>query len=413
MPAHTQAITFPNSSGLDLSARIDWPDRVPLACVVFAHCFTCGKGSSVAHRIGARLSDHGVATLRFDFTGLGDSQGDFRSTTYSGNVDDLLAAARFLSGRCRAPLLLAGHSLGGTAALSAAQHLENLAGVVTLAAPCHPDHLTRLLSSSRQTRVDGSVELSIAGRTFRVEQEFFEDISGQNLKRDIGRLGSPLLLFHSPQDRIVGIDSARHIYDTARHPKSFVSLDGSDHLLSRASDAMYVADMIVAWAARHVEALAAQPTARARTPQAPPPAHGVLVREAGSGKLAQEIAVGRHRLTSDEPIAVGGQDRGPAPYDLLLAALGSCTSMTLRLYADHKKLPLERVTVRLVHKKIAADQCPDCKTQQGKVDHIEREIEIVGDLEPAQRRRLLEIADRCPVHRTLHSEVHVVSRLLE
>jgi uncharacterized OsmC-like protein/alpha-beta hydrolase superfamily lysophospholipase len=399
MPA--ERFDFLNESGERLSALLDRPAGNPRAYALFAHCFTCGKDIHAAKRIAAGLTALGMAVLRFDFTGLGSSEGEFANTTFSSNVADLVAAARHMGEQGHAPALLIGHSLGGAAILAAAGSIPQARAVVTIAAPADPAHVTHLFSDQiGAIRDAGELEVSLGGRPFRIKREFLDDIESHKQTERIAHLRKALLIFHSPTDETVGIDNATAIFVAAKHPKSFVSLAGADHLLSRKEDAAYVANVIAAWAERYLdmtmpmENLAAEPDA-------------VTVTETGQGKFQQTIRAGRHTLTADEPVAQGGNDSGPNPYDLLLAGLGACTSMTLRLYADHKGLPLDRVSVALKHSRIHAADCETCETKEGKVDRIDRVLTLTGNLDAEQRKRLLEIADKCPVHRTLTSEIDI------
>jgi uncharacterized OsmC-like protein/alpha-beta hydrolase superfamily lysophospholipase len=372
------------------------------AVALFAHCFTCGKDNKAARRIAEGLKLHGIAVLRFDFTGLGASEGEFANTTFSSNVDDLVAAADHLREKLAAPAILVGHSLGGAAVLAAAHRIAEARAVVTIGAPADPAHVTGLLKDQvANINLDGEVEVTLGGRQFRVRRAFLDDVAEQMLTNRIGALHKALLVFHSPTDEIVGIDNASHIFLAAKHPKSFISLAGADHLISRPSDAAYVAGVIAAWAERYLD-MAPDPVLDPDTEEGT-----VLVRETGGGKFQQEIVSGSHRLLADEPVKAGGLDSGLGPYDLLLAALGACTSMTVRLYADLKQIPLSRTVVRLRHQKIYAKDCAECETKEGKIDHIDRAITFEGDLTAEQRKRLIEIADKCPVHRTLESEVNI------
>jgi len=405
MPA--ERFDFPNPQGQTLAALLDRPDGPVRAVALFAHCFTCGKDNRAARRIAEGLTLHGIAVLRFDFTGLGASEGEFANTTFSSNVDDLVAAADHLRQTLSAPAILIGHSLGGAAVLAAAHRIAEARAVVTLNAPFDPAHVTGLLGDSVAAIAQhGEVEVTLGGRPFRVRREFLDDIAEQNLAVRIANLRKALLVFHAPADETVGIDNASRIFTTAKHPKSFISLTGADHLLSRRGDEVYVAHVIAAWAERYLDMMADMGLVDDT------PAGTVLVRETRGGQFQQEVIAGRHRFLADEPVAVGGLDSGPGPYDLLLAALGACTAMTLRLYADRKQLPLRRTEVRLRHDKIHAADCAECETKEGMIDHIEREITLEGDLDAAARTRLMEIADKCPVHRTLESEVdiHTVER---
>jgi uncharacterized OsmC-like protein/alpha-beta hydrolase superfamily lysophospholipase len=397
----TERLEFSNAKGEKLAALLDLPLGKPAAFALFAHCFTCGKDNLAAKRIAERLAMCGIGVLRFDFTGLGTSEGEFADTHFSSNVDDLVAAADYLRTARGAPAILIGHSLGGAAVLAAAHRIADARAVVTIAAPCDPAHVAGLFKENvDKIREQGEVEVSLAGRPFRIKREFLDDISEQRITERVANLRKALLIFHSPTDDTVSIDNASRIFLAAKHPKSFVSLAGADHLLGKKSDAVYVANVIAAWAERYLEEHVERNDEQIE-------AGTVLVRETGNGKFQQEILSGPHRFLADEPVKVGGLDSGPGPYDLLLAGLGACTSMTLRLYADGKKLPLKRVSVRLTHNKIHAEDCLSCETKEGMVDRIDRTITFEGALDAEQRKRLLEIADKCPVHRTLKSEIDI------
>jgi putative redox protein len=397
----SERFEFPNAKGDKLAGVLDLPLGAPTAFALFAHCFTCGKDIRAARTIAEGLTMHGIAVLRFDFTGLGGSEGEFANTHFSSNVDDLVAAADHLRKTRAAPALLIGHSLGGAAVLAAAHRIAEARAAVAIAAPSDPAHVTGLFKEHvDKIRAQGEVEVSLAGRPFRIRREFLDDVAEQMLLDRIAHLRKALLIFHSPTDATVGIDNASAIFTAAKHPKSFVSLAGADHLLSRKSDAVYVAHVIAAWAERYLERPASVAQAEGEDGV-------VLVRETGAGMFQQEVMSGPHRFLADEPVSVGGLDSGPGPYDLLLAGLGACTSMTMRLYAERKDLPLERVSVRLSHEKIHAEDCENCETKTGTIDRIERAITIEGDLDADGRRRLMEIADRCPVHRTLKSEIDI------
>jgi len=396
----SERFDFPNARGEQLAARLDRPDGEARAYALFAHCFTCGKDTLAAKRMAERLTDAGLAVLRFDFTGLGGSEGEFANTTFSSNVADLVAAADHLRRTHRAPAILIGHSLGGAAVLAAAGEIAEARAVVTIAAPADPHHVTGLFKEHiEEIRARGEVEVTLAGRPFRVRREFLDDVAEQRLLDRVARLRKALLLFHAPTDEIVSIDNATRIFIAAKHPKSFVSLADADHLLSRRGDAVYVANVIAAWAERYLEA-----APQAESDAAP---RIVTVAETGQGKFQQAVTVGPHRLLADEPKGVGGLDSGLSPYDFLLAGLGACTAMTVRLYADRKAWPLQRVSVALQHEKIHAADCADCETKEGMLDRIDRTITFAGELDAEQRKRLLEIADKCPVHRTLTSEIDI------
>ncbi|HEX3859941.1 MAG TPA: bifunctional alpha/beta hydrolase/OsmC family protein [Pseudolabrys sp.] len=397
----SERFNFPNAKGEQLAATLDLPLGVPDAYALFAHCFTCGKDNLAAKRISERLAGSGIAVLRFDFTGLGSSEGEFANTHFSSNVDDLVAAANHLRETRRAPAILIGHSLGGCAVLAASSRISEARAVVTIAAAYDPSHVVGLFKEHVDTiRSQGEVEVALAGRPFRIKREFLDDVAERKLQDHVANLRKALLIFHSPNDNTVGIENASQIFLAARHPKSFVSLDGADHLLSKKGDAIYVANVIAAWAERYLDK-----APEAMKAESEPGV--VLVRETRGGKFQQEIVSGPHRFLADEPEKVGGLDSGPGPYDLLLAGLGACTSMTMRLYADFKKLPLERVTVRLTHNKVHEADCEDCESKPAMLDQIDRNITLEGALDPDQRKKLMDIADKCPVHRTLESKISI------
>jgi len=403
MTGRSERFEFPGSQGHALAARLDLPAGRPRAFALFAHCFTCGKDILAAKRLAGALAARGIAVLRFDFTGLGHSEGEFANTHFSSNVEDLVAAADHLRSEREAPALLIGHSLGGAAVLAAAARAPEARAVVTLGAPADPGHVVHNFAEARpEIEAQGEAEVTLGGRPFRIRRAFLEDIEGQRLEQAVAGLKRALLVLHAPRDEIVGIDNATRIFVAAKHPKSFVSLDDADHLLSREADAVYAAEVVAAWAGRYL-------------PPADTPAEegvqGVVVSESGRGPLEQDVQAGRHRLVADEPASVGGGDAGPDPYGYLLSALGACTTMTLRMYARQKKWPLQRASVQLSHAKIHAADCADCETREGRIDRIERRVTLEGPLDEEQRARLLEIAERCPVHRTLHAEVRIETAL--
>jgi uncharacterized OsmC-like protein/fermentation-respiration switch protein FrsA (DUF1100 family) len=402
----TERFQFEGEGGIQLAASLDLPDGDPLAYALFAHCFTCGKDVLAAKRIAVTLAGKGIAVLRFDFTGLGSSEGDFANATFSSNVADLVRAANFLREKRTAPAILIGHSLGGAAILAAAAKIPEAKAVVTIAAPSDPAHVTGLFKGQvEDIRNNGEAKVSLAGRPFTIKRAFLDDVAEQNLMADIASLHKALLVMHSPTDDTVGIDNATRIFVAAKHPKSFVSLAGADHLLSQRRDSAYVADVIAAWAMRYLDAATEAVAAPSGDPRR------VVVRETRNSKFQNTVTIGPHHLVADEPKASGGDDSGPGPYDFLLAALGACKSMTMRLYADRKSFPLERATVALNHSRIYAKDCAECETRDGMLDQIEVAIGLEGDaLDADQRKRILEIADKCPVHRTLTSEIRILTR---
>lgn len=400
----TGQITFPGALGEPLAARLEMPETEPRAVAVFAHCFTCGKDSVAAVRISRALAAQGFAVLRFDFTGLGGSGGDFANTHFSSNVADLVAAADYLRGTLGAPALLVGHSLGGAAVLAAAHRLPEVAAVVTIGAPSDAGHVEHLFGQSvAEIEAEGQATVSLGGRPFTIRSAFLDDIRGTRQAEHIASLKRALLVMHAPMDATVSIDNATRIFVAAKHPKSFVSLDTADHLLTRPQDAEYAATVISAWAARYIPVV--PPTV---DPEGVVAEEGaVVVEETGRGKLQNRITVGSYGFLADEPASYGGLGSGPSPYDLVAAGLGACKSMTIRMYADHKGIPLDRVRVQVRHEKIHATDCADCETKDGRLDEFRVEITLDGQLDTDQSRRLVEIADRCPVHKTLHSEVKI------
>ncbi len=403
-----QKITFRNSKGQQLAARLDLPaDEKPIAYAIFAHCFTCTKNLKAVVNINRALANEGIAGLRFDFTGLGESEGDFAETNLSTNVDDIVAAAQYLEAHFEAPKILIGHSFGGAAVIRAAAQIPSCVAVATIAAPAETAGIASSLGSTRDIiERQGEAQVILGGKTFTITRQFVHDLERTQMRESIAKLGRALLILHSPADEVVPIENAYQIFEAAKHPKSFVSLHDADHLLSRLEDSLYVGSVLAAWSQKYLGSLLPKGS------EAALPDNRVVVRTGKVGYQTEILANGHH-LLADEPIAVGGSGTGPNPYDYLLAALGSCTSMTLRMYADRKDLPLDSVTVRLIHKKVHADDCQDCEVKGSKVDRIEREIELQGELDEAQRIRFLEIADMCPVHRTLQSKIMIQSRLKE
>jgi putative redox protein len=410
MSIDSRKVVFEGAHGQPLDARLDTPTGVqPVAYALLAHCFSCSKELIALSRISQHLAHIGIAVLRFDFTGLGHSEGEFANTNFSSNVGDLVAAASFLAEEYQAPSILIGHSFGGTAVLKAAGELDEIRAVCTIGAPFDPEHVLNLiLDDIDEIEESGTARVELAGREFTMQRQFLADVRAASLADDIKALDAALLIMHSPQDDTVGVDNARLIFEAARHSKSFVSLDGADHLLSDPSDAQYVAEVLAAWSTRYVEY--AKPGGDKPAPSDPSELvdrhpDEVLVLESGEGKYVNQVMVGRHQFYADEPVDVGGNDAGPDPYDLITAALGACTSMTLRMYAERQGWPLEQVQVRLNHAKIHAtseDFSGDHKGQ--KIDKITRAITLLGELDDEQRRRLVEIAERCPVHQTLLRE---------
>lgn len=406
----SERFDFPGADGQILAARLDRPLGATRAYALFAHCFTCGKDIFAATRISRALTKRGIAVLRFDFTGLGNSEGEFANAGFSSNIQDLLAAVEHLRTTAEAPELLIGHSLGGAAVLAAAPLVPEARAVATLGAPADPAHVRHNFDPDGLAAIerDGIGEVKIGGRPFNVSKRFLDDLEAHDLAKNIAELKKALLVCHAPMDRIVGIENAQSIFIAAKHPKSFLSLDDADHLLSREEDATYAALTIAAWAQRYLSAPSEE-----RIPVTPI-ADKVVVRDTGLGGFQQAMALDRHIMLADEPKSVGGMDTGPDPYELLLGALGACTSMTMRMYAKRKGWAFDDLSVTLAHEKVHATDCADCETVDGKVDQITREIRVVApDLTEEQTAKLFEMADKCPVHRTLHSEVKIRTRRVQ
>lgn len=399
-------LTFEGASGADLAARLDLPTGRPRGFALFAHCFTCSKDLSASRAIATELTRAGLGVLRFDFTGLGGSGGDFGSTNFTMNLGDLKRAAEYLAEHYEAPSLLVGHSLGGAAVIAVARELPFIKAVATIAAPADVAHVTGNFGDKLgDIRSKGEAEVTLGERPFTIRKQFLDDLDAHDVEACAAALKKPYLILHAPTDDTVGIDNATRLFVAAKHPKSFVSLDTADHLLTRKEDAAYAAKVIAAWASRFIGE--SQELAEGATDEA----MGVEVRETTQGKFQAMVKAGPHRMIADEPTSVpGGLGSGPSPYEYLSAALGACTSMTIRMYADFKKLPLDRVTVTVDHEKRHADGASEAMEKEPPIDHFAREISLEGDLDDAQRKRILEIADRCPVHRTLERGAEVSTR---
>lgn len=401
-----EKIEFEGGFGARLAARLDRPAGTPRAYALFAHCFTCSKDIIAAREIAGALASAGIAVVRFDFTGLGSSEGEFASTNFSSNVADLLKAVEYMRANLEAPQLLVGHSLGGAAVLAAAGDVPEATAVAVIAAPAEATHVVHAFAADvDRIEADGAADVSLAGRKFTIRKQFLDDLKDHALVDRVATMGKALLVLQSPTDQTVGIDNASRIFAAAKHPKSFVSLDDADHLLSDPRDATYAARVIAAWAERFLSV-----EDEGREPSEP---YGVRVEETGEGTFQNRVVAGPHRLLADEPLAVGGTATGPSPYDYLAIALGACTNMTLRLYADHKGIAVDQFAVEVTHDKVHAADCEGCADEiggrAGKVDRFERRVTIRGDVDDATRARLLEIADKCPVHRTLSEGAAVVT----
>lgn len=398
-----EKVTFKNREGQTLMGRLHLPpDKKPIAYAIFAHCFTCGKDVLAATNISRALSTAGVATLRFDFTGLGESEGDFSDATFASTVEDIESAADFMADNYSAADILIGHSLGGTAVLLAGNRIASVKTIITIGSPASPAHVTQLFSDNIDKIIEeGKAKVNIAGRTFMLKKKFIEELEQVNMEEEISNLEHPLLILHTPQDEVVDIDNARQIFMAAKHPKSFISLDGANHLLSNKRDSEFAANLIFMWAKRYINVPEEEPLRSDKR---------VAAFLEGAG-FTTAIKAGNHGLISDEPTSFGGNDLGPTPYDLLVAGLGACTAMTVKMYAQRKKWPLEEVMVHLQHNKIHAEDCKNCDEKIVGLDEIERVMEFEGDLSDEQKKRLLDIAEKCPVHKTLENKVSIKTSL--
>ena len=403
-----QKVIFQNKSGQNLVGRLELPaDQHPHNYVVFAHCFTCTKNLLAVKNISKALISNGFAVLRFDFTGLGESEGDFADTNFSGNVEDLVAAADYLKDNYKAPTMFIGHSLGGAAVIFAGAEVPSIKAIATIGAPSNPVHVKHLFKSNlEEIQHQGEATVNLGGRDFKIKQQFVEDLEQRSLPETAKALRKPLLIMHSPQDDTVEIKNAEEIYVAAHHPKSFVSLDGADHLLSNKQDSLYAGQVISGWAKRYLEI-------SGETKGVLSTKHQVVASLDTEDGFTTAMKVGNHYLTADEPEDFGGNDFGPSPYELVSAGLSACTAMTIQMYAKRKSWPLENVEVHTSYDKVHATDCENCETSDAKIDTFFREIKLVGNLDEKQKNRIMQIADKCPVHKTLHSSVQVVNTLLD
>ncbi len=399
----TEKLFFENKKGSKLAAHLVIPlDKTPIYYAIFAHCFTCSKNIKAVNNISRTLANSGVAVLSFDFTGLGQSEGEFKDTNFSSNIDDLISAAAFMEKEYEAPKLLIGHSLGGTAVLYASAAMESVKAVVTIGAPAEAVHVRKLFKQGiDEILEEGSATVNIGGSDFTITNDFIENLEKNKLSEILSDLRKSFLFIHSPQDKVVDISNAEMLYKAAHHPKSFLSIDGADHLVSDSKDSQYVGSVIAAWGERYLPEEADKAAALNDIQ-----GHEVRVRLSGQG-FTTEVKTPSHHLIADEPEAVGGDNQGPTPYDLLMASLGTCTAMTLRMYADRKKWPLKEVTVFLNHDKVHVEDIQNSKDSSAKISRFERIIEVEGDLDDSQTKRLLEIANKCPVHRTLQETIKI------
>ncbi|MFS4493469.1 alpha/beta fold hydrolase [Maribacter sp. 2308TA10-17] len=398
----TTKIAFKNKDGNTLSGRLELPiHRFAHNFVLFAHCFTCTKNLSAVRNISNALSAQGFGVLRFDFSGLGDSEGEFEDTNFSGNVEDLIAASDYLRENYSAPTLIVGHSLGGSASILAASKIDSIRVVATIGAPSSPVYVKRLIQNSlEEINASGKAIVNIGGSGFTIKKQFIDDIESNSLSTTINSLGKALLVLHSPHDNTVGINNAEEIYLSAKHPKSFVSLDGADHLLSRKEDSIYVGNVIVGWASRYLE-IPEEPILRSN--------HQVVAKLDNLEEFTTQLKVGKHHMVADEPETVGGNDFGPTPYGYITAGLSSCTAMTIKMYVARKGWDLKSVEVHTSYDKSHKEDCENCEDPTAKIDTFRKEVKLEGNLSEEQRKRIMQIADKCPVHRTFLSETQILT----
>jgi len=402
---NSQKVSFKNSNGYLLRGRLELPaNQEPHNYALFAHCFTCNKNYFAVKNICNALTQQGYGVLRFDFTGLGDSEGDFEDSNFSGNVEDLLEAAEFLKIKYKAPSLLIGHSLGGAAVLFAARELESVKAVATIAAPSKANHLTHLLKDDlEEINSEGSAEVNIGGRPFKIKKQFLEDIEDKQLKKILPELDRPLLILHSPQDTVVNIKNAEEIYVAAKHPKSFISLDGANHLLTETRDSVYAGTMIGTWASRYIDV----------AEKIEIDTKFEVAAKLGAEGFTTQLQAGNHGFIADEPIKAGGKNLGPSPYDYISAGLAACTSMTIQMYARRKNWKIESVETHINYAKDYAKDCENCLDDMSKIDTFSREIIIKADLDKEQLDKIISIADKCPVHKTLTTPTQVITTLIK
>lgn len=406
MENHKLEIT--NDKGYRLNAFLELPpNRRPAYFAIFAHCFTCNNNLNAVRHISTALTVHGVGVVRFDFTGLGKSEGTFAESHFSSNVADLVAVYRYMDSHFEAPALMVGHSLGGAAVLAAADRLPALKAVATIGAPSSIDHVKKHFDLIKgEENGDADYEVHIGGRPFLINNTFLEEMEKTDLLAIVKRLHKPVLFLHSPGDQIVGIENAQHLYEHAVHPKSFVSLDHADHLLSKKADSIYTADMIAAWSARYM-----------------PVEENIMLNnygeqivaylDLGQSKFTTNLQTPRHAFIADEPLEAGGENMGPSPYDYLSAALAACTTMTVRLYAERKAWDLQEVFVYITYTHKHEDDMKDGTITPGHLEVFSKKLRFVGNLDEVQKERLKEIAAKCPVHQTLSLPAHIETSLID
>ncbi len=393
---NTLQLKIENRKGLKLRAYLELPaNQKPNHFAIFAHCFSCNSNFSAVRNISRSLSNHGFGVLRFDFTGLGRSEGEFAESHFSANVEDLLDVSNYLEKHYKAPSLLVGHSLGGAAVIVAGSKLNSIKAIATIGAPATVGHVTHLFSHAiEEVAQKGEVEVKIGGRPFKINEEFVANFSKTNLPKITKELRKPILVMHAPFDKVVGIDNAHEIYHNAMHPKSFISLDDADHLLTKPTDSIYVGNMIGTWVDKYF-----------------PPEDNKMIATEGEqlvghlnileDNFTTSIQTKKHSFIADEPASIGGDDFGPSPYDYLSASLAACTVMTLKMYAQRKQWDLQEVFVYITYSKKHSDELDINIETTKQIDHLNKKLKFIGNLDEKQKQRLKEIASKCPVHKTL------------
>ena len=401
-----EKVSFTNKDQEQLAGRLELPvNQKPHNFAIFAHCFTCTKNLTAVKNVSRALTAEGFGVLRFDFTGLGESEGDFENTNFSGNVDDLIEAANFLGKNYNAPTLIIGHSLGGAAAIFAANKIPSIKAVAVINSPSSPSHVRNLLKdSTHEITKNGKAQVNLGGIDFTIKKQFLDDLDSKSLIDIVGNFKKALLIMHSPTDRTVGIKNAEDLYKAAHHPKSYISLDGVDHLLSNKEDSIYVGQVIAGWAERYISI---PPVEELKSKSK------VAASLDGDEMFTTQLKLGDHNILADEPKTFGGNNFGPSPYEFLSAGLAACTVMTIQMYARRKKWEVDNVSCHIDYSKDHAVDCEHCEEDSAKIDTFKRKITLTGNLTAEQKTKLLQIADKCPVHKTLHSVTQIITTLEE
>lgn len=400
-------LNIQNSKGFQLQAYLELPaNQKPKNYAIFAHCFTCNSTLKPVKNISRALTLHGFGVVRFDFTGLGKSEGEFADSYFSANVDDLLAVSDYMKQHYQAPTLLVGHSLGGAAVIVAASKLASVKAVATIGAPATTEHVKKHFSHHvQEIAAKGDVEVNIGGRPFKISQEFVDDFDKTDLPEITKNLRKPILIMHAPFDKVVGIDNAHQLYQAAHHPKSFISLNDADHLLLESKDSIYVGNMIGTWVQGYFET---EDNEMLDIEGEQLVAHLNLTED----NFTTSIQTANHSFNADEPESVGGDDFGPSPYDFLSAALASCTVMTLKIYAERRKWDLQEVYAYITYSRKHSVDLQEDIEKTTKIDHLLKKLKFIGNLDESQKLKLKEIASKCPVHKTLLSDITIETELI-